>query len=138
MATYVTFKDVLDIVADNGKEWTSFGDIAEEFQIHEWPDNEAWESRLYEKRFDTWICWDTPVGKAVIFLDDDPVAISVKPYRKSDTEYTWVSMDAFERVRQFVVSNVKDNFIRPDQFLGPDTEIPIEGDIIGSSRSATQ
>lgn len=132
-----TLKEVLLDVRGAPKEYTDFVSIAEQFGVYDYPISNDWECRLYEKRFDTWVCWDTPVGKSIIFLDGYPVAVSSQAARKSHKDYYWMSLDCFNMVRDFVIDVTKEKLETPDEFIGPDTIIEIEGEAIGDSRSAS-
>lgn len=136
MSEYKTFKQVLSEIESQPTEWADFEEVAKEFQIYDWPEGDDWVDRMHKKTFDRWICWDTLVGRHVLFIDNEPVAVGLQEARKSDVEYLWVSAEAFDKARQFVLKYVQNRVSPPKQFVGPDTRIPIEGDEIGDSRSA--
>lgn len=51
-----------------------------------------------------WYCTDTWVGYRVYFMDDEPVAISSQTGRKSDEEIEFVSLEAAQKVKDFIKS----------------------------------
>jgi len=51
-----------------------------------------------------WICTDTWVGTIVYFLDNEPIAVSTQNARKSDTNYAFVSKEAANKMRDFILS----------------------------------
>ena len=50
------------------------------------------------------LCTDTYVGKRVYVLQGEVVAISEKQYRKADEYFTWVDKEAFNKVRDYIMS----------------------------------
>lgn len=51
-----------------------------------------------------WYCTDTWVGYRIYFMDDEPVAISSQTGRKSDEEIEFVSIEAAQKVKDFIKS----------------------------------
>lgn len=51
-----------------------------------------------------WMCTDTWVGTRVYFLDDEPVAISYQSARKSDECVDFLSVEAANKMREFILS----------------------------------
>ena len=58
--------------------------------------------RLAGYRLTYWQCSDTEVGTVLYFLDNKPAAVVIKPYRKSDSVWHWVSREMRDKVRAFV------------------------------------
>lgn len=88
-----------------------YSDISQLFGISEWSDksdaDNEWERRTREHYIETWLCTDTWVGVSIIFLDAIPIAVTQQPARKSDTIYKWISKEAHDKMREFVLSLVK-------------------------------
>ena len=76
-------------------------DIFGEYQFDEWQTINALEktNRFVTYSIRTWLCTDTIVGIFVVCMDDEPLYITYKPYRKSDTSYYFVSDVAFARFK---------------------------------------
>lgn len=51
-----------------------------------------------------WHCTDTWVGYRVYFMDDEPIAISRQRGRKCDEEIEFVSLEAAQKVKDFIKS----------------------------------
>lgn len=51
-----------------------------------------------------WYCTDTWVGYRVYFMDDEPIAISSQTGRKSAEEIEFVSLEAAQKVKDFIKS----------------------------------
>lgn len=63
-------------------------------------------------------CTDTYVGYRAYFLEDEFVALSYQPARKSDEAYEWVSKEAFIKVRNYILSlQVEESVDFPEEFL---------------------
>jgi hypothetical protein len=79
-----------------------YWDLANEMGIncYNFPEDERLESYW----FASWICTDTEVGFKAYFLDNEPVAISTKKYRKSNEEFKWVSKEAYKNVKDYLMS----------------------------------
>lgn len=56
----------------------------------------------------SWICTDTQVGLAAIYLEDELVASFWQPARKSDEEIRFVSNDAAKKVKKYIETMLKD------------------------------
>lgn len=46
--------------------------------------------------FAPWLCTDTSVGAGVLFVHNQPVALTMQSGRKSETNYKWVSKAAYD------------------------------------------
>jgi hypothetical protein len=51
-----------------------------------------------------WMCTDTLVGFFAYFFDYELVCISFQPYRKSNMELHWVSKEAANKVKKFMLA----------------------------------
>ena len=95
----------------DSSDWASFDGLYEELDFHE---SHYYDYKISEKVYDrikkywqvSWICTDTKVGHSVYTFDDVPFAISSKRYRKSDEKFQFVSYDAANSVRNFLLSLV--------------------------------
>lgn len=77
-------------------------DISEELNMDVY--NYDDQDRLTSFFIGNWQCTDTTVGYKVYFLDEEPVAISIKPARKSDEEFEWVSKEGLKKVKEYILS----------------------------------
>jgi hypothetical protein len=70
-----------------------------------------------------WMCTDTWVGTQVFYLDDEPVAISTQSGRKSDENLYFISKEAGEKVREFILSLMSEDEAQELQLADLDEEI---------------
>lgn len=132
-------KDILIQLHDKPKDYCDMEDIGQELRIPN-----AWEipyekeqmDICYEKGFDNWTCWDTQVGKYMIYLNDEPVAIRYKEFRKSDNQYFWFSEEAANKMRTHIESLLPGYDYSQLTILDEDENIPLDAEEIGDSRSA--
>lgn len=85
-------------------------------------DGNAVNARLKSHWLITWWGDDQIVGVRVYYLDDEPVAYSVQRGRKCDEDFTFVSPEAVERLRAFLMQCAEpdtDNL----QYIDSDEEI---------------
>lgn len=66
-------------------------------------------------------CTDTWVGWRVYFLDDEAVAISHQPYRKSSEEFEWISEALLKKTYDYIISlyepeTPRGSIIKPEDF----------------------
>lgn len=61
------------------------------------------QTRLKAFYYQRWLCTDTYVGRKVYFLDDEAVATSWQPARKSSEDISFISEETFKKVQNFVV-----------------------------------
>ena len=131
-----TVKEIIELCA--GIEPTYQFDVDslfDEFGLYHYDfDYSAIDSRITAKYFDRWICWDTPVGKCLVYFDDVPVAITVQSARKSDIEWFWLGKDYAKSVESFLMTFKTQTDNRT--YISVDTIVPLEGDEIRDSRSA--
>jgi hypothetical protein len=89
-------------------KFVDFHEMCEkQFEIYEFltqPDN----PRLTYCYYHRWICTDTEVGIRVWYLDDKPVCISFKPYRKYDESFYWIDNNSFEETFRYAISLKQD------------------------------
>lgn len=133
-----TVKEIIDICSNIEK--TTYVDIDSllyEFDEYEYDfafDYDDFETRITSKYFDRWVCWDTPVGKHLIYFDDVPVAITVQSARKAEIEWFWLGEDCAKMVEEYFMTFKKKDDKK--SYIDINTVVPIEGDDIGNSRSA--
>ncbi len=70
-----------------------------------------------------WICTDTWVGLTAYFYQDKPVAVSFQPARKSDTTVLFVSNEAAETMRTYILSLMDEKEKYSPSIIGIDEEI---------------
>lgn len=90
-------------------------------------ETELWNQRMHQRYIQTWICTDTQVGTAVIFLDDKPIALSYQSARRYDISYYFFDEEGVNQLRNLLVS-----FSRPmvrttelESFVEFDDSIPV-------------
>ena len=118
----------------DSSDWFSFDDLCGELDLHESHNNYDYNycevcEKIYvrvKKYWQvSWICTDTKVGHSVYTFDDKPFAISSKRYRKSDEKFQFVSYDAANSVRNFLLSLV-DPDMRAIKLIDMDAEVQNE------------
>jgi hypothetical protein len=97
-------KEVIEKI-DKSKEnecWVELTEIASEIGLNDYGyDN---EERMKSYFYISWLCTDTRVGAKVYFLDDEAVCVSYQPARKADEHFEWISQEAFEKVRNYILN----------------------------------
>lgn len=83
------------------------------------------------------ICTDTWVGLRCYLLDDKPVAMSAQSGRKCDEDFAWVSKEAFDNTRQFVLSLLDDeevdftpDFLDMEEEMGEGYQVHFVGQLL--------
>lgn len=66
-------------------------------------DYDKFENGLTSFFFAKWLCTDTWVGGRVYYLNNEPVAVSWQPARKSDEDIEFLSLDAIVKVKEFML-----------------------------------
>lgn len=54
-----------------------------------------------------WICTDEHVGLDALWLGDEPVGCAFRPARKASYEIEWLSNEAADKVREFILSKAE-------------------------------
>lgn len=110
-----TIKEILETIDTSKMEDDCFVDIysmcESEFEIYEWLNQPKDNVRLTCCYYHSWTCTDTEVGIRVWYLDNNPVCISWQPFRKSNEEFGWLSQEAFDGVKAYIVS-LQDNEVK--------------------------
>ena len=76
--------------------------ISECCGIYEWLEQQ--KPVLGYRKYHSWICTDTNVGIDVWYLDDNPVCISYKPFRKATINFYWLSREKYQIVKLYIHS----------------------------------
>lgn len=96
-----------------------------DFEIEDW---EEFDKTLYQKYFDTWTCWDTLVGKSIVYLNDEPVCLTSQSARKAETHFYWLGKEQMHKTRAYLLSLVKQFDEKRCEFISESTMVPIEGE----------
>jgi len=100
------------------------------FSAYDFPDEDnTIDRRLKAYPIWEWLCTDTHVGLYAIYLDDIPVGCSWQSARKNDIEISWLSEEAVERTRRFLMDQL-DKTVPTFQFVG-DAEITDDFSTVG-------
>jgi hypothetical protein len=92
------------------RDFVDLYDICEsEFGIEDFLSQE-YPLRLTYCYYNSWICTDTKVGIRVWYLDNIPVCISYKPYRKRNEYFSWLTKERYETTRQYILSLKEEDF----------------------------
>jgi hypothetical protein len=137
MSKTLTVAEIIELCNTIQPTWCDLEHVSEDLGINsrdiQYPQND--DILLTARPFDTWTCWDTPVGRSLIYFGEMPVAIEVREFRKSDPEYYWLGTTEIYQTRGYLQSLLpkwEPNLL----MIGPETAVPIEGEDIGDSRSA--
>lgn len=106
--------------------WCDLGEFCKELGISHYYINRAYDKfaeRIKAYYLTKWRCTDTWVGQVVYFLDDEPIAISYQPARKSDKYYTFVSSESADKLMNFILSLREDDERNSVEILNHDDEI---------------
>jgi hypothetical protein len=103
-------------------------EVGENLGINLWgvsEENEQ-EKRLQTLYLRVWYCTDTWVGTKAYFFDGEFVAVSDQIGRKYQQEFQWVSVQAYKKVKEYLLSLTKEEEDIPlleeadlEQDLGP-------------------
>lgn len=98
-------KILKEIDSTKKEDWVWLGDIGQkEFGIEEFSIDHDKNKRISATPYYTWICTDTRVGIFVYYLDEEPVMISFRPYRKWDNQYYWISKESYEKTKEYMLT----------------------------------
>lgn len=86
-------------------------------------DLEAWSKRVTAYFIEKWLCTDTMVGMSIVFIDDEPIAMSWKPARKSRRETHFFGLASVERLRQLALELQDLNGTTIPSIIDPKTEL---------------
>ncbi len=104
----MNLRELIDSVEKTAKNsrWVDVGEIAEEVGIsaelleYDQNDLECYATKAI------WMCTDTIVGIHAYYLFGELVFITAQQARKSDEEFEWVSTEAKEKVRAWVITKI--------------------------------
>lgn len=83
-------------------------DFSEEFNYDFYSGSYIEQDRLKCYWVENWICTDTLVGTKMYFLDNEPVAVSMRQARKCDEKFKWFSKDLALKVKNYLISLMKE------------------------------
>lgn len=98
--------DVEAVIQDDKLCHSGFRDVIYELQLDDrvgWGENVK-QDRLFGAFVRVHYCTDTWVGLRVYVFDKEVVAFSAQPGRKSDLKFSWVSREAYNKVKSFCES----------------------------------
>lgn len=125
--------DMIEVIKEKrGPSW-AHNDLYQDLTgLYEHLDYDESNSRITEAYYKKWLCTDTWVGGKVYFLDEEAVAISWQPARKSKEEIYWLSRELALKTKEYLATLVEE----PDTFtvIGPD-QLDVEFDPKGYSVS---
>lgn len=109
----------------NNKNYIDYPEIAKEFGFDGWCINyQKADERMSAYHLIKWLCSDTWVGTLVYYLDGNLVAYSTQSARKSSKLFYFVSNEAAEKTREFLLSVIpEDEIDKPDIDDNLDREI---------------
>lgn len=84
--------------------------------------SKTFNNRMKGWYIDSWLCTDTTVGTAVYFFDDEPVAVGTQTARKSPEVLYFLSQEAADRVRDFLLEIIQAESVNHVPYIDPETE----------------
>ena len=121
--------DIINKIDTSKKDsWVSLQNIAKQVGIYDYCDGQ--DSKLQSYFYRKWYCTDTYVGGRVYFLDDLPICVSFQTGRKSDEIFRWISKDAFNWTRTYLLTLVEEDILEYDLIEDLDEDDGIDPDII--------
>lgn len=109
--------------SESNEEWVDLQEIAEEVNLDCWCWGDDTGKKLKIYRLFTWLCTDSHVGAHVLFFEDKPVAVTIQSARKSGVDYEWISVDARNSVRDFLVTLVEADEEEAPNLINLDSEM---------------
>lgn len=100
----MTWSDAIEISKTGRRSWIDVDEFANNLSLVADFDRDAFERRFSKRWVKSWVCTDTEVGVAVVWLDEEPVAASLQPARKSDEEILFFSPELAAKVREVLLS----------------------------------
>lgn len=112
----ITIKEILENIDESnmvrGRDVPLYELFASEFGINDLyyvPDS----LRISYCYYYSWVCTDTEVGMRIWYLDDTPVCISVKRFRKSSEIFYWISERRFNETQKYAKTLIDDPDLSP-------------------------
>ena len=88
--------------SERNESYIDLSEIAEMFGLSLWGYVE--QDRLKAYHLGPWYCTDSWVGSRLYFFDDEFVAYSFQEGRKCDEKFKWVSKEAVDKVKNFILT----------------------------------
>jgi len=83
-------------------------ELFEELGVNQYDDVELEQYGLVAYFIGKWLCTDTYVGYAILFLNNEAVACLSKPFRRSSVVFTWIGgLSTKKRVFDFCIDNIR-------------------------------
>lgn len=100
--------DILERLKTEESKWTDIEVLIDATGIPSYLVNFRFDisAPFTSKAFVQWRCSDTDVGWKVIYMMDDPVALSFQRFRKSSNEITWIGAGC-DTVKEWALSNLE-------------------------------
>jgi hypothetical protein len=109
---------------DKSDVWSiGFDDLCEavDASCNGWSDWAEHDKRIKGYPLVKWLCTDTHVGVTIVYFDDEPVAIIQQTARKSGKDWSFLSEEAAEKLRQYALSHVRQD--KKWELIDPNEEI---------------
>lgn len=125
----------VDKSKDN-EAWVNISEIGEEFNLDI---DYVEQDRLKSYWVGNWYCTDTWVGFKIYFLDNEAVAFSMQPARKSDEEFHWFSKELALKVKKYLLTLLIDekmyiNICNINEDLGDSYKIQFNSQILSCNK----
>jgi hypothetical protein len=115
----ITLRQIINGINKNSLSDPDIEDLCTEFELYYSDISSFYEQineRLKAYYYQTHRCTDTQVGSKAYYLDDELVAISHKPFRKTNEYFQFASKEAANKVRDFFKSFIQDPEIHYNLF----------------------
>ncbi len=101
----MTLRDIINSVDKTKahKQLVDVCEMADEMYIDNFINFES-QDRLVSYYVANWYCTDSMVGYRVFFFDNEAVAFGIKKGRKAYEDIKWISKEAYQKVKEYVLT----------------------------------
>lgn len=99
-----------------------------------WDESDELDEKLKSYPLFDWLCTDTHVGLYALYLGDKPVGCTMQTARKNSIEVRWLSNEAAEEVRTFILSCDKHSNVA---LIDPEEEVGVPNGVSYTSQLLT-
>lgn len=134
----MTNKEIFENVnkVESNEEWIDIEKILNDMDIGYYGYDHKPNTKIKSYWVSVWMCTDTYVGLRAYFFEDEPLALSYQPYRKSDEKFYYVSKKMYDRLKTYVLFLIEDedeysfNLLDMDENIGDGYSIDYSNNLI--------
>ena len=111
---HISLQDVLNqeiVYTDSGVQDNEdfFSSLGVDEWNFDWSKSDEFANRTKLEFFSRWYCTDQWVGRGILSIDNERVALFSQTGRKNDCNYKWLSKDAKQKAKHFVNEFLKND-----------------------------